>query len=114
MFENSFRATQRNKMSENPDLEGRPSFSQRFSAGLLGALCYAGCRVPNPSFLKGGIPRPSPVWDFSLTAAAPSFTLNTGTANYSFTDLSVISSPLSIIANASRSCCSLMHSGGLV
>jgi len=27
---------------------------------------------------------------------------------------SVISRPLSIIANASRSCCSLMHSGGLV
>src|ERR1039458_8645789 len=33
---------------------------------------------------------------------------------YSFTARSVISSPLSIIANASRSCASLMHSGGLV
>ena len=33
---------------------------------------------------------------------------------YSFTARSVISNPLSMIANASRMCCSLMHSGGLV
>ena len=39
---------------------------------------------------------------------------NRETEFYSFTVLSVISSPLSIIANASRSCCSLMHSGGFV
>ena len=37
-----------------------------------------------------------------------------GTENYFLTARSVISSPRSIIANASRSCCSLMHSGGLV
>jgi hypothetical protein len=31
----------------------------------------AGC--PTLRFLKGGIPRPSPAWDFSLTPAARSF-----------------------------------------
>src|SRR5258706_271584 len=39
---------------------------------------------------------------------------NRETENYSFTARSVISSPLSIIANASRNCSSLMQSGGLV
>jgi len=34
--------------------------------------------------------------------------------HYSFTARSVISSPLSMMANASRICCSLMHNGGLV
>src|ERR1700730_6680647 len=32
-----------------------------------------GSRVPTLRFFKGGIPRSSPVWDFLLTPAAPSF-----------------------------------------
>jgi|ERR1035441_9991844 hypothetical protein len=46
------------------------SFSR--SLGLVKiAHSDSGCRGPEPSFLKDGIPRSSPAWDFSLTAETP-------------------------------------------